>query len=404
MTNASAINQAGIDHYHKIIDALIAKNIEPVVTIFHFDLPQWLSDLGGATSPVFVDYFVAYADVVFNAFGSKVRIECEIYFFNPFHRLRFQVKKWITINEFYNYCLYGYDFVIWAPAIKSPGVGEYLCGHHLLLAHAKAYRLYQQKYFPRFGGQVGVTLEGPYYIPKDSSVTLSDHRRAMQYRYGWYADPIFGVDGGYPKVIIEEIDKASIAEGRPFSRLPKMSEDDKKLIKGSSDFFGMNYYTSAYITINKTAPGPQGDPSWFKDSGIKESLDPNWKRAKTQWLASVPQGLRDLLNWIKDEYNNPPVFITETGWNDDGEIEDDARIDYFNSHLKVVAKAIAEDKCNVIAYTAWSLMHSFEWNSGYSINFGLYNVNFSSPTLERIPKKSVGFFQGIVRDRAISRV
>lgn len=314
------------------------------------------------------------------------------------------MKKWITVNEFYNYCIISYGFGKWAPAIKSPGVGDYMCGHNLLLAHAKAYRLYQQKYVKKFGGQVGVTLEGPYYMPKDSTVSVDDHSRAMKYRYGWFADPIFSAQGGYPQIMVDEIGKRSAIEGRPFSRFPIMTEDQKELIRGTSDFFGINYYTSAYIQIDKRERDPREEPSWFSDSGIKESVDiENWKRAKTMWLFSVPQGLRQLLNWIKTEYDNPPVFITETGWSDDGQLDDDDRIDYFDSHLKVVAKAIEEDRCNIVAYTAWSLMHSFEWNNGYTTNFGLFNVNLTSPKKERIPKKSVTFLRDVIKQRAIGR-
>ncbi|CRL03447.1 CLUMA_CG016473, isoform A [Clunio marinus] len=369
LPNGSAINQNGIDYYNKVIDECLANGIEPVVTMFHWDLPQWLQDLGGLPNEIFIDYFVAYADVLFKNFGHKV-------------------KRWITVNEPYNYCIISYGFGIWAPAIKSPGVGDYLCGHHLLIAHAKAYRLYREKYFKMFGGEVGITLESPYYIPKDSSVSDKDHQRALQYRLGWFANPLFGT-GGYPHVMIDEINERSKVEGRPFSRLPQMSEEVKKLILGSADFLGMNYYTSSLILINKAERDPREEPSWFSDSGVKESADPTWKQAKTFWLYSVPDGLKSLLNWIKNEYNNPPVFITENGWSDEGQMIDDDRIDYVNSHLLAVAEAVNEDQCNVIAYTLWSLFDSFEWNSGYTLKYGFFHVNYSSPTKEKTPKKSV---------------
>lgn len=239
------MNQKGIDYYDKIIDELIANNIEPVVTLFHWDLPQWLQDFGGATNPIFADYFKDYADVVFNAFGHKV-------------------KRWITINEIYNYCIMSYGLGKGAPGIKSPGVGDYLCGHHLLMAHAAAYHLYREKYFKKFGGEVGITMESTMYIRKDSTVSLKEHQRALQYRLGWFAKPIFSSDGGYPQVMIDEIDNRSAIEGRPFSRLPKMSNELMKSIKGSSDFFGLNYYTSAYLQVNKVERDPLDEPSWFK--------------------------------------------------------------------------------------------------------------------------------------------
>lgn len=311
------------------------------------------------------------------------------------------MKRWITINEFYNYCIISYGFGKWAPGIKSPGIGDYLCGHHLLLAHSAAYHLYQEKYFAKQQGHVGVTLESPYYFPKDSSVTPEDHRRALLYRLGWFAQPLFGKDGGYPSVMVEEIAKRSAEEGRPFSRLPTMTDKQRLAIRGTSDFFGINYYTSSFIQINRDKIDVHEAPSWFIDSAIKESVDPTWKRASTLWLYSVPEGLHELLKWIKMEYNNPPVYITETGWSDDGRMNDDDRIDYFSKHLSVVSKAINEDQCNVIAYTCWSLMDSFEWNSGYTIKYGLFNVNYTSPLKERTPKKSVEYLKALIKNRAL---
>lgn len=95
------------------------------------------------------------------------------------------------------------------------------------------------------------------------------------------------------------------------------------------------------------------------------------------------------------------MLVTETGWSDDGRMEDIDRIEYFNSHLLAVSKAINLDGCNVVGYTAWSLMDSFEWNSGYTINYGLYHVNYTSPKKERVPKKSVAFFQNVIKKRAV---
>lgn len=179
--------------------------------------------------------------------------------------LPLQVKKFITVNELYNYCIISYGFGKWAPGIKSPGVGDYLCGHNLLLGHASVYHLYKDKYFKQFGGEIGITLEMTYYL--NSNVTPEEYRRAMQYRLGWFADPLFG-EGGYPQVMVDEIGNRSVVEGRPFSRFPSMSEEQKKFIKGTSDFFGINYYTSAYIEIDKEERDPTDEPSWF--AGISD--------------------------------------------------------------------------------------------------------------------------------------
>jgi beta-glucosidase/6-phospho-beta-glucosidase/beta-galactosidase len=285
--------------------------------------------------------------------------------------------------------------------VKSPGVGEYLCGHHLLLAHASAYHLYQQKFHKTQKGKVGITLDSRYYYPKDPSVTKFDLHRAQNYRLGWFAHPIFSETGGYPPIMVKEIGTRCKHEGRNSSRLPNIDEKTKIFLRGSSDFFGLNYYTSRLLSIDKSEQNASDSPAWFKDAKSVILVDPKWKRGKSEWLYSVPEGLRDLLNWIKDEYKNPPVFITENGWSDEGELEDKGRIEYFHSHLSVVSKAIKEDKCNVIGWTSWSLLDSFEWDRGYTEKFGIISVNFSSPHKERTPKKSATFLKEFINKRRL---
>ena len=200
--------------------------------------------------------------------------------------------------------------------------------------------------------------------------------------------------------MIDEIGNSSAKEGRPWSRLPTMNDEMKKHIQGTSDFFGFNYYTSRIVEpMIKTA---KDIPSFAKDVGLEMIIDPNWKNAKSRWLFNVPQGLREVLIWIKDNYDNPPVFISENGWSDEGEIEDIGRIEYLKDHIVSVAKAINEDNCNVIGYTVWSIIDNFEWNEGYTEKFGIFAVNMSSPTKERTPKKSVQFVREVIEQRSIS--
>lgn len=311
------------------------------------------------------------------------------------------MKKWITVNEPFNYCTIGYSTGGWAPDIKSPGVGEYLCGHYMLLAHATVYHHYKDNYFDLQQGSVGITLDSRYYYPKHSNVTRDDLHRAQNYRLGWFAHPLFSKEGGYPKIMVDEIGARSKFEGRAFSRLPKMSDKMKYFIRGSSDFFGVNYYTSRLLDIDRTEHGSTDSPAWFKDSRSLIHIDSDWKCAKSTWLYSVPHGLRDLLKWIKTEYDNPPVLITENGWSDNGELEDDGRIEYLRSHLNSVSQAIKEDGCKVIGYTAWSLLDSFEWNRGYQEKFGIFSVNFSSPRRERTAKKSAGYLRKVIESRIV---
>lgn len=137
----SSRNQAGIDYYHKLIDELIANGIEPMVTMYHWDMPQYIEDLGGFANPMIIDYFEQYARVLFAEYGSKV-------------------KRWITFNEPAVYCT---QFNV----LKTYGVGDFLCGHNTILAHAKVYHLYKDEFFAAQQGQVGITLNVHHAFPED---------------------------------------------------------------------------------------------------------------------------------------------------------------------------------------------------------------------------------------------
>lgn len=215
---------------------------------------------------------------------------------------------------------------------------------------------------------------------------------------GWYAHPIFSKQGGYPQIMIDVIGNNSMKEGRTTSRLPTMTEQMKTSLRGSSDFFGLNYYTTRLVAKASVQKGL----SWENDVGLDFTIDPSWKRGKSIWLYSVPQGLHDVIVWIKNNYDNPPVFITENGWSDEGELNDVGRIDYLTTHLIAISEAINKHKCNVIGYTLWSIIDNFEWLLGYSEKFGIFQVNVTSPTLERIAKKSVDFMKDVIKKNAVT--
>lgn len=136
--------------------------IEPIGTIYHWDAPQYLQDLGGFANPLFVKYFRHYSDVLFKHFGDRI-------------------KKWITFNEPFYICVYGYSKGSFAPGVKAPGVGEYLCSHHLLQAHAAAYHLYKQKYFEQQQGQVGISLNTRFFYPKNETVDRELTNRVQEF-------------------------------------------------------------------------------------------------------------------------------------------------------------------------------------------------------------------------------
>lgn len=163
LINGSILNSKGIDYYNRLIDVLLENDIEPMVTMYHFDLPQYIQDLGGFTNPLLVDYFSHYADVLYNNFGDRV-------------------KKWITFNEPFNFCYEGYSSGNFPPRVKSSGVGEYLCGHHVLQAHASAYHLYKQKYFDEQKGQIGISLNSWFIYPKNETVDSSLVEKVQEFK------------------------------------------------------------------------------------------------------------------------------------------------------------------------------------------------------------------------------
>lgn len=249
--------------------------------------------MGGYLTPDFAKYFKLYAYTLYAQFGARIKI-------------------WITFNEPFESCVEGYSAGTSPPLIMLRGTGEYLCAHNVLLAHAAAYKTYVKHFKDDQRGKVGITLDSRFYFAKNPSDTeVVD--RAMNFELGWFAHPIFSKQGGYPQVMIDELKKRSKLEGRPWSRLPEMTDDVKEFIKGSADFLGFNYYSSRYAELNTSDYDPLSNPTIYQDSRIIPSIDASWKRAKSVWLYSVPQGLHDALVWIKNQYGNIPVIITENG-------------------------------------------------------------------------------------------
>lgn len=342
------------------------------MTLFHWDLPQWLQNLGGFTNPIIEKYFEFYADVLFKNFGDRVKI-------------------WMTFNEPLLFCLTGYGEGSFSALIETRGTGEYLCGHHILLSHAAAYHLYKKKYFKQQQGEIGIVHNFRYYYPKNASVSQKYVDEVLQMSNGWLVNPVFGKKGGYPAVMVERFKNLSEIEGT-WSRLPVLSLEIKKKIHGSADFLGVNYYTSRLV-----APKDEKFKFQYMDDDIDVdfSADPSWLTGSSSWLYIVPGGFYDLLLWLRDEFNNPKMFITENGFSGSESLDDNDRISYIQDHLKQVLNAIKR-KCNIIGYTVWSLTDAFEWISGFTQKFGIFAVNLTSVDKERIPRKSAMFFKELI--------
>merc|ERR1719466_269272 len=182
-------NQEGIDYYHNLIDELLANEIVPAVTLYHWDLPQALQDQGGWLNPSVADWFEEYARVCFEEFGGDV-------------------KFWITLNEPRETSLQGHGSGTMAPGIVGMGTTAYIAAYNQIRAHARAYRAYQQDFAEGQGGKIGITLNINWMEPQDptNEADLEASNTLMNFQLGWYAHAIF-IDGKYPEVMREKIDQ-----------------------------------------------------------------------------------------------------------------------------------------------------------------------------------------------------
>ncbi|XP_016149008.1 lactase-phlorizin hydrolase-like [Sinocyclocheilus grahami] len=369
------INDAGLNYYHRLVDALLEANITPQVTLYHWDLPQPLQDVGGWENETIVERFRDYADVVFNSLGDKV-------------------KFWITINEPYIVALHGYGHGIFAPGINAnPGTAPYIAGHNLLKAHAEAWHLYNDKYRAKQGGIIGITINSDWAEPRNpyKQEDVDAAMRVVQFMMGWFAHPVF--NGDYSDLMKNIIRERSLAAGRPQSRLPEFTAAEVARIKGTHDYFGFNHYTTVlafYVDF-------QNQEHYDADRGAAVISDRTWLESGSDWLKVNPMGFRKILKFIKDEYGNPPIFVTENGVSERGPVNlnDTLRIHYYENYINQALKAYLLDGVDMRGYAAWSLMDNLEWTMGYDERFGLFYVNRSDPSLPRIPKKSVWHYATI---------
>ncbi|XP_050512620.1 myrosinase 1-like isoform X1 [Diabrotica virgifera virgifera] len=373
------INPLGIAYYKNLIKELRANNIESLVTIFHWDTPQPLENLGGWTNELIVDRFVDYAKVVFENFGDDV-------------------KYWLTFNEPKQTCNGGYGNMQRAPLVDSSGIGEYLCTHNVLKAHAKTWHLYDKHFRSTQKGKVGITIDTAWLEPDTNSTRDVDAaERGQQFVHGWYTRPL--TLGDYPELMKKTIAKRSSLQGFSQSRLPQFTKDEIEYLKGTLDYLGLNYYTT--FMARDSDDEKIDDISFEADAQISAYQKDEWPKSATPWLRVVPWGLRKTLNWIKNIYGDIPILITENGVSDNASsLEDDTRVDYYQQHLSSLKDAM-DDGVNVFGFTAWSLMDNFEWLQGYTEHFGLYRVDFSSPNRTRTPKKSAKYFKNVIQYRCV---
>ncbi|XP_045780868.1 myrosinase 1-like isoform X2 [Maniola jurtina] len=376
---SNEINEDGIRYYMELLDELNSHGISPIVTMYHWDLPQALQDLGGWTNPIIAEYFVDYARVLFDHFGDKVNV-------------------WLTFNEPLSFCHDGYGGLD-APGAHSSGFEDYLCAHNVLRAHGMVYRLYMDQYKDKIKS-VGITLDFSWLEPATTSdADQKAAETARQFYFGWFAHPIFSKTGDYPPIMRERVDTISKRQHFTRSRLPSFTPEEVEMIRGSSDFLGLNHYTTYLIAKNKGKISLT--PSFEADMGGIVSQKKEWPKSNSTWLKVVPWGFRKSLNWVRLAYDNPTVFITENGMSLERGLKDSRRINYLDGYLKALLTAMTKDNCRVVGYTYWSLMDNFEWTRGFSERFGLYEVDYDSPNKVRTARSSAEYFKQLAQTRCI---
>ncbi|KAM9815677.1 lactase-like protein isoform 5-T7 [Syngnathus typhle] len=373
------INERGIQYYDDLINHLLGSKITPIVTLYHWDLPQVLQErYGGWQNISMVNHFNDFASLCFERFGNRV-------------------KHWLTFSNPWSVAVEGYETGEHAPGLRTRGTGAYRAAHHIIKAHAKVWHTYDAQWRPKQNGLVGISLTADWGEPVDISnqKDIEAAERYVQFSLGWFATPVF--HGDYPQVMKDFIGRKSGQQGLGSSRLPTFSPQEKSYIKGTCDFLGISHFTTRYIT-QKNNPSGRGTSSFFMDRDLAELVDPQWPDPGSEWLYSVPWGFRRMLNFVKTQYGNPMIYVTENGVSEKmqcTELCDDWRIKYFQDYINEMLKAL-RDGVNLKGYTAWSLLDKFEWDEGFSERFGLYYVDFRNKNRPRYPKASVQFYKRII--------
>lgn len=313
----SSINKQGVDYYNKLIDRLLESNIFPMVTLFHWDLPQALQDIGGWENPSLIELFDSYADFCFKTFGDRV-------------------KFWMTFNEPWCSAVLGYSSGIFPPNVQDPGSLSYKVSHVIIKAHARVYHTYDEKYRQEQKGVISLSLNTHWVEPKDPGVQrdVEAADRMLQFNLGWFAHPIFK-NGDYPDVMKWNVGNRSELQHLASSRLPSFTEEEKNYIRGTADVFCINTYTSVFAQHVTPRLNP---PSYDNDMELKAS-DMNSSALISMMHQDVPWGMRRLLNWIKEEYGNIPIYITENGQGlTNPTLDDTERIFYHKTYINEALK------------------------------------------------------------------
>lgn len=347
----SEVNQAGIDYYNNVIDCLIENGITPFFDLFHCDMPMFVIEKGGPKNPAFVDWFVNYAKICFENFGDRV-------------------KFWSTVNEPIINIFYAYAEGKYAPFEKDLQQGL-LASHHMLLAHFKVIKLYRSM---NLDGKIGaVNYFYPTYPKSSDPKDVRAAEVALQKHSGWWFETM--LKGTYPSIIT---DIPYVNEKMPANFAQELADAFEPM-----DFIGVNYYHPGLIEY--TTEGEYGE------YGFRRIIGQEWPMDAFDF-ETYPQGLYDSLMYIKENYGDPMIFVTENGTalvpgeTLEEDLDDQARIKYLREHLRSISRAY-QAGANIQGYFVWSVMDTYEGQSkGYEVKFGLIRVDMDD--LSRAPRKS----------------
>jgi len=351
---------AGLDFYRRLVDELLAHDIAPWVTLYHWDLPQDLEDAGGWPNRDTAERFAEYAGIVFDALGDRVR-------------------WWTTLNEPWVSAFLGYSAGIHAPGRTEPAAAL-AASHHLLLGHGLAASAIRAR---RAEAEVGITLNlGAVWPATDAAADVDAARRTDGLTNRLFLDPL--LLGRYPADV-----RADLAAITDFGFV---RPGDLEVISAPLDLLGINYYRGSMVAGGE--PPAQPGPAVFPGSEHVRPVPRGLPTTAMDWEID-PAGMTQTLRMVADNYPAVPLYVTENGaaFDDkvgpDGEVDDPQRVDYYATHLRACHEAI-EAGVPLRGYFAWSLLDNFEWAYGYEKRFGLVYVDYQ--TQQRIPKSSARFF------------
>jgi beta-glucosidase len=356
-------NIKGLDFYKRVIDSLHQNDIDPMLTLYHWDLPQALQDKGGWLNRDIVEYYVEYATYLFKELGDVV-------------------PSWITHNEPWVASFKGYADGEHAPGYTD--IQSYIkASHHLNLSHGKVVDAFREQSITN--GNIGITLNLTPGYPVGG---LSEEQPAATIWDGfmnrWFLDPV--LKGEYPQDIVDIYSKSF--------DLSFIEAGDLQRINRPIDFLGVNYYSVATIKA--------GNEGLFNFLGI-EGINSGRPKTAMGWDI-YPNGLKELLIRIKNDYGDIPLIITENGAafedkvEEDGSIIDEERIQYLREHLIACYEAI-QYEVNLKGYYLWSMFDNFEWAFGYQRRFGMVYIDYA--TQKRTTKKSAHWYKEVIQNNGL---